>query len=262
MSDLQLKPILLLSRASINVLLALVCGIVQVNGNNALADFQLPDLNSQGSMILPSSCDSSDLYTTMRYQLFTEVNLARTNPSLYADIVKDVRSRSPIFDIPPPPDFLVPPGKLEGLDRIMNNDEIRARNTKEAIDFLQAQRPLPALKEDKYLLQSACQMVKEQGAAGSWGHDDPSGRTIIERIKRVLDVTRATGDRYYYGENIAYGYPTARVIVVEYIVDDSWPERGHRVDMFNPLFVNVGTACGAHKGFRQMCVQDFFSDYR
>ncbi len=65
------------------------------------------------------------------------------------------------------------------------------------------------------------------------------------------------------GENISYGKKDAMGVVLQLLIDDSTPSRGHRTNIMEAAFHVVGCATGPHKGYEMMCVQDFaggFSD--
>jgi uncharacterized protein YkwD len=62
-------------------------------------------------------------------------------------------------------------------------------------------------------------------------------------------------------ENIAYGGRSARGVIVQLIVDDGVPDRGHRMNIFDPEYRVVGVGCGPHVRFGDMCVIDFAAGY-
>ena len=61
----------------------------------------------------------------------------------------------------------------------------------------------------------------------------------------------------YTGENISYGDDNARNIVIQLLVDDGVPSRGHRKNILNFKFDEVGVSVGKHSGYGSMCVIDF-----
>lgn len=128
-----------------------------------------------------------------------EMNLARTNPQQYASIVEARMQSVPMAD---------------------------PRCVAEATSFLRRQHPLPPLQSASGLMASAQEQVQEQGPQGVIGHRGAGGSTPWSRMsKQGQWVGRA-------GENISYGYPNARSIVVTLIVDQGVPDRGHRKNIF------------------------------
>jgi uncharacterized protein YkwD len=120
----------------------------------------------------------------------------------------------------------------------------------EAIAFLHRQRPLPPLTWTAGLARSAAELVSAQGQSGEIGHG--RGKLAMEaRIGRQLEWTGSIG------ENIAYGPGNGRDVVLQLIVDDGVPGRGHRVNIFSPDFRLSGVACGPHPSLRIVCVIDF-----
>ncbi len=59
------------------------------------------------------------------------------------------------------------------------------------------------------------------------------------------------------GENISYGPDDGREVVLQLIIDDGVPDRGHRANIFSPGFRLAGVVCGPHPKFRTICVIDF-----
>ncbi|HEX4084072.1 MAG TPA: CAP domain-containing protein [Chthoniobacteraceae bacterium] len=161
--------------------------------------------------------------------ILDEINLARTQPQAYANIV-DGRMRA-----------------LPGADE---------RCVEEAVAFLRRQRPLEPLQTVTGLSMSARDHVTDQGATGNIGHRGSNGGTPWSRMARWGQWTGRAG------ENISYGYSDARTIVVTLIVDQGVPDRGHRKNIFCRDFKVAGAACGTHPVYGAMCVIDFAEGFQ
>jgi uncharacterized protein YkwD len=59
------------------------------------------------------------------------------------------------------------------------------------------------------------------------------------------------------GETISFGPQDARTVIIDLVVDDGAPSRGHRQILLDDRFTVVGAACGPHTVYRYMCVLDF-----
>ena len=168
-----------------------------------------------------ASLRADDLAT----QVQAELNLARTAPRQYAQIVA---------------------GRALG-QRHLEGDRV----VEEAVRFLEKARPLPPLTRSEGLGASALAHVLDQGPSGGRGHTGSDGSTPWKRMARF---GRWSG---HAAENISYGARDARGIVVALIVDDGVRDRGHRQNIFGRDLLCVGIACGPHAGFGTMCVIDF-----
>lgn len=189
---------------------------------------------------MPLNTGLSDASFAQRIELevVAELNLARTDPKAYAAILRDYRSyiRG---------NYLERPGEITVVL------EEGAAAVDEAIAFLMRQAPLPPLALSRGLSQAAMDHARDQGRTGQTGHTGSDRSSMSDRIERHGDWQRTIG------ENIAYGGETARDIVIQLIVDDGVPSRGHRSNIFDIDFLVVGVACGPHPEYGYMCVQDF-----
>jgi len=169
--------------------------------------------------LLPLICRASN-----NAAVLDELNLARTRPLEYAAIV-EARMRT-----------------IPGADD---------RCVEEAVAFLRRQPPLEPLQCTPGLAMSARQHVADQGPTGGIGHTGTDGGSLLSRLAKWGQWTGRAG------ENISYGRPDARTIVVTLIVDQGVPNRSHRRNIFCPDFKLAGAACGPHARYGTMCVIDF-----
>jgi uncharacterized protein YkwD len=172
-------------------------------------------------------------------EVILESNKARVNPAKYADMY--IRPRLDWFQ----GSRYCPPG-----GEVFVTQEGRAA----AAECLAAMRGAAAvgiLVPARGLYLAAKDHAGDQGATGQTGHDGSDGSTPEVRIGRYGVLG---GALFGYGENIAYGMPTARDIVCGLLIDDGVPGRGHRHTMLDPDFTQTGACCGTHPVYRRMCV--------
>lgn len=171
-----------------------------------------------------------------------ELNIARTKPLKYVEYLKEHRRKfeGKIFNGPMGSKILTQEG-VEAVD--------------EAIVVLSKQKPLTALKPSEGLSLAALDHAEDTGPRGITGHDGFDGSDSERRMKRYGEWQTT------YGENISYGFSDARLIVLQLIIDDGVPNRGHRTNIYNKDFHVAGIAYGQHKTFRSMCVIDFAGGY-
>ena len=58
-------------------------------------------------------------------------------------------------------------------------------------------------------------------------------------------------------ENISAGEDEARAVVIQLIVDDGVPGRGHRTNLFNPDLHQAGAGSAPHREYRVVTVIDY-----
>lgn len=125
----------------------------------------------------------------------------------------------------------------------------------EAISALRSARRMRALSISKSLVRAARDHVKNQGPSGQTGHNDTDGRNPSARVGHY------TPGRSWLAENISYGRWTAEDLVRHELVDDGIRDRGHRQNLLNRDFYNIGVACGKHAKYGIMCVLDFATEF-
>ena len=179
-------------------------------------------------------------YMTHREQeILAELNLARQQPGKYAAFLKKRRKYYRKDNIYHPP----------GRDGLITKEGVSAVN--EAIAFLEKAKPIGPLSPSAGLTFAAKDHAEDIGDAGMVGHTGSDGNSITDRTDRhgKWKVT--------CGENVACGLDSARDVVLQLIVDDDVPDRGHRTNIYNAAFKTVGISIRRHKQYRHVCVMDF-----
>ena len=179
--------------------------------------------------------ESSDATTVTSYTLseeeqavIDEINFARTKPKEYvtqrlSPSVLDVSRKSDSY--------------IAALD--------------ELVDRMNRMDPVPSLTPATGLTKCAAEWVKISGPEGYVGHE----KTISNRFKKYCSYASLA-------ENCSYGYSTGKDIVIALLVDDGVDDRGHRNNILNPAYKNVGAAIGPHKKYGTMCCIDFAYGYQ
>lgn len=172
-----------------------------------------------------------------------EINLARTDPQGYAEIVNQW---VPGYDGP----YLSLPG---GRQMITVEGEAAAR---EAVEYLRSAPALPPLHLSEGMSLGARDHVRDQSASGAVGHVGRDTGQVWDRVSRYGAWVGSVG------ENISYGFEDPREAVISLLVDDDVPDRGHRRNFFDPDYRVLGVAFGPHPQYGTMCVLTFASRYR
>jgi uncharacterized protein YkwD len=181
---------------------------------------------------------------TFARQLLAETNLARTQPKRYAEFVRQLR-----------PSFLGNVYRAPGSGSMVVTAE-GARALDEAVQFLSRQQPLAPLEWSAGLADAAEDLVRDEGQTGQVGHTGRNSGDMRQRIERHGSWQRSIA------ENIGYGPDSARLMVMELIIDDGVPGRGHRRNIFGRDFTVAGASFGAHAVYRTICVMDFAGGFR
>lgn len=167
---------------------------------------------------------AASFLSQLEREIIDEMNLARTQPQTYAAFIEEFKKyyRGNQLTLPGMKQALV---TFEGTAAV-----------DEAVNFLRAARPLPAMK----ITRGTCLAAKDhardlalKGITGHRGSDGSSPNARLERYGRWEGVV---------GENIVYDIRTAREIVIGLIIDDGTSNRGHRRNIFNPQHQVAGVS--------------------
>ena len=168
--------------------------------------------------------------------VMAELNRARENPRAYAAMLDTIA------------------GWYEGKllrrpgARVVFETAEGAPAVREASGVLRRTASMPAFEPANGLAHAARDHVDDQGPPGRMGHKGSDGSSTADRAERYGKW------KFVLTENIAYGPLDARGMVVGLIVDDGVPDRGHRLNIFDPRVRVAGVSCGRHRVYERMCV--------
>lgn len=179
--------------------------------------------------------------TELERSVFAELNFARTNPSAYVQHLQSYRTR-----------FKDKTYTRPGSDTLIRTKEGTSA-IDEAIAVLQQQPPMVRLQWADWLATAGEELVRQQGKSGDTGH----GQGNFGMEKRI---SRHGNWLVTIAENVAYGPYTpdqGREVIIQLLVDDGVPGRGHRKNIYKDDFRLAGVACGPHPVYDTVCVIDF-----
>lgn len=184
-------------------------------------------------------------FARLELEIVAEVNRLRADPNAYATKLTAWR---PLHDGQPTIT------RKDGHDTFEETREGWPA-LEEAISVLRSTHRMAALSISKSLARAARDHVTNQGPLGQVGHNDTDGRNPSARVGRY------TPGRSSLAENISYGRWTAEDLVLHELVDEGARDRGHRKNLLNRDFRNIGVACGKHATYGIMCVLDFATEF-
>ncbi len=181
-------------------------------------------------------------WSRLAAEIHEETNLARRDPAGYADRLEALLPR---FE----------GNLLERPGRPMLRTEEGAPAVQEAIAALRARTPVQPLSWSRGLAGAAADHVSDQGPVGGLEHDGTDGSDPARRAERRGQWIAGVA------ENIAYGDNPAREVVIQLLVDDGVPDRGHRNNILDPEWSVEGVSCGPHQAYGQICVMNYAVRY-
>ncbi|MEO6404226.1 MAG: CAP domain-containing protein [Ferruginibacter sp.] len=167
-----------------------------------------------------NTASGTDYLAEEEKNLIHILNLARTNPSLFANtvIIKYINT----------------PDKLY----LQNNS-----NLKSLLAMMKTMKPIGILKPDEKCFTSAQCHAKSSGTIGYVGHDRKNNS--------------CKQNSYFFGECCDYGHDKALGIVITLLIDENVASLGHRKIFLDPAYKSLGVSIQPHKTFRFNAVMDF-----
>jgi uncharacterized protein YkwD len=183
-----------------------------------------------------------DYLSPVEKDVILEMNKVRSDPEKYAELY--IRPRLRYYN----GNVYQAPGQIT----IQTSEGKKA--VEGCINALVKMRGVRLLSPERGLFLAARDHVLDQGKTGRTGHDGSDKSTPSSRTARY-----GKGD--YVGENIAYGTSAGREIVVDLLIDDGVPSRGHRRNIMEGDYNQAGTSTGPHPQYGSMCVINYARDY-
>ncbi|MBK9796534.1 MAG: CAP domain-containing protein [Holophagaceae bacterium] len=190
------------------------------------------------ALALPGQEAAVPKATAFERAVVQEMSDARTAPRAYARHLRELR------------------GFFEGMlwhrpGRVPLRTEEGVAALDEAIAFLEAVRPVGPLRFNEGLARAARLHAQDIGPRGALEHLGADGAKLSTRLNR-LGTWHGT-----IGENIGTLEEDPRQVVIQLLVDDGVPGRGHRLNLFNPDFHQAGAGRAPHREYRVVTVIDY-----
>lgn len=155
---------------------------------------------------------SADYFSDEEKNVIYILNLARTNPPLFAQTVVKAY-----------PEY-------SGQSRLDRSEYFTG-----LLAFLSKKKPMPLLYPERTLFESARCHAETSGRTGYIGHN--------RRTEACDDL------KSFMGECCQYGYKDPLSIVMDLLIDEGVPSLGHRIILFKP-HTQIGVSIQPHKKYR------------
>lgn len=194
------------------------------------------------SFVWPDSLNTAKnaaYLTALEKETILEMNKVRTNPKAYISYLREERS---FYE----DDLIRRPGEIA----IRTHEGVAAID--ECIRYLEKASPAGLLYPSDCLAKAARMLGKDQSETGETGHNGPKGMSMKDRIQATCGK-----EFFYLAENVSYGYNTPLRIVLQLMIDDGVPSRGHRENIMNPELNSCGLFSTTHPRYSYLCVIDY-----
>jgi uncharacterized protein YkwD len=184
------------------------------------------------------------VYESFRASILAENNRLRADPQSYIPFLQENMKYISEDKI------LRKPGKVavqlrEGVEAYKN-----------AIKFLQRQKPLDTLTYDERLSNAALDFANYLGSTGIVTNLDKAGNNAGDRIENYCEWDKVCG------ESIDYGSQTAQEVFISLLIDDGIEEKSNRLNLFQDDFKYIGIGIAKHRDYGTVIVIDYVGGIR
>jgi hypothetical protein len=172
-------------------------------------------------------------------EIIYEINKVRSNPNRYAN--EHLKPLLKSFD-----GFLM---RLPDEDLPLFTEE-GVLAVEDCIEYLKKCESLPMLSFDGGLFTAAQKHAKDMGERGLSGPGGTDGTSATDRLKAVCNFGKAF-------ECMDFGFNNAQDIVVQLLIDDGVPTRGHRRNVMDPRYRLIGIKFYRHELWDWVTVINF-----
>ena len=190
------------------------------------------------ALLLPAQAAAPGKATAFERAVVQEMSDARVRPKAYAKHLRELRDcfEGTLWNRP---------------DRVPLRTDEGVAALDEAIAFLESARPLGPLRFNEGLARAARAHARDLGPRGRLEHTGSDGSRLSDRLNR-LGTWQGT-----IAENISAGEDDARQVVIQLLIDDGVPSRGHRQGIFNADLHQAGAGSAPHRDYRVVTVIDY-----
>jgi uncharacterized protein YkwD len=210
----------------------------------AVPPLLLTALSAGAALAMAFPSRAQERPTALEAGIVEELNRLRADPAGYA---AHLEALLPLFD-----------GRVLRTSHGLLETEEGARAVREAIRALRGTAPMGRLTRSPGMSAGARDLARDQGASGATGHTGSDGSSASDRVNRYGRWDGTLSENVSYS---GYGTVSARDVVIQLLVDDAVPNRGHRKNMLDPAMRVVGVACGPHGRFALVCVMDHAREF-
>lgn len=201
------------------------------------------------------------LSVSFSHQLCKEINILRSDPVSYAAMLQ------PLHDSFTDDLIFTTKGGL----RIKTKEGKKL--VADTMEWLKQQSPQPCMESSELLEKAAIYQTEDMRKNLLMGHESSYGFSSKERIELYAMWTGKIGENidYFHDEleheglsakkqdetGVLSMVEAARKVVVDLLVDDGVPTRGHRHNLMDAGFKMVGSSIGPHNRYKYVCVMVF-----